>query len=125
LQELAVTAVLNYPHGMGPLEFARLNGQQQHNVYLQALLVYGWVGGAAYLLLLGATLFVAFRTMFLRTPWQPYLLTATAALVGEIVEGMIIDTDHWRHFFLLLGIVWGCAVATIQYRRQALGQSAR
>lgn len=125
LQELAVTAVLNYPHGMGPLEFARLNGLQQHNVYLQAFLVYGWIGGAAYLLLLGATLFIAFRTMFLRTPWQPYLLTATTALVGEIVEGMIIDTDHWRHFFLLLGIIWGCAAATIQYRRQMLGQPAR
>jgi hypothetical protein len=125
LQELAVTAVLNYPHGMGPFEFARLNGLQQHNVYLQAFLVYGWIGGAAYLLLLGATLFVAFRTMFLRTPWQPYLLTATTALVGEIVEGMIIDTDHWRHFFLLLGIVWGCAAATIQYRRHTLGWPTR
>jgi O-antigen ligase len=123
LQELAVTAVLNNPDGMGPLEFARVNGLQQHNVYLQAFLVYGWIGGAAYLLLLGATLFVAFRNMFLRTPWQPYLLTATTALVGEIAEGMIIDTDHWRHFFLLLGIVWGCAAATVQYRRQMLGCS--
>jgi hypothetical protein len=125
LQELALTAMLNYPDGMGPLEFAREHGLQQHNVYLQAFLTYGWAGGVAYLLLLVATLWVALRTMFLRTPWQPYLLTATAALIGEIAEGMIIDTDHWRHFFLLLGIVWGCAAATFQYMRQTLGWPQR
>ena len=39
----------NFPNGMGPFEFARVNGLQQHNVYLQAFLVYGWIGGMAYI----------------------------------------------------------------------------
>ena len=38
--------------------------------------------------------------------------------VGEAVEGMIVDTDHWRHFFLVLGLVWGLSVATINWRRR-------
>jgi O-antigen ligase len=112
LQELAVGAVLESPNGMGPFGFSSLNGTQQHNVYLQAFLVYGWVGGMAYVLLILGTLFVGLRTSLVRTPWQPYAITAFATFVGEVAEGFIIDTDHWRHFFLLLGMVWGLAAAT-------------
>jgi len=119
LQELAVTAVLNYPDGMGPFGFATAQGLQQHNVYLQAFLVYGWIGGVSYIMLLLSTCYVALRAAFVRTPWQPYLITGLAAFVGEIAEGFIVDTDHWRHFFLLLGIIWGAAAATYRLRRQA------
>jgi hypothetical protein len=111
LQELALGDVLSFPSGMGPLEFGRVHGLQQHNVYLQAFLVYGWTGAMAYLVLIGATLAVGLRASFMRTPFQPYLITATAAFFGEMVEGFVIDTDHWRHFFLLMGIVWGVAAA--------------
>jgi hypothetical protein len=119
LQELAVGAVLQYPNGMGPFGFAQVNGTQQHNVYLQAFMVYGWTGGITYILLLITTLLVGLRTALTRAPWQPYVITALAAFVGEIAEGFIIDTDHWRHFFLLLGIIWGLAAATDRYRREA------
>lgn len=112
LQELALASVLNFPNGMGPFEFARVHGLQQHNVYLQAFLVYGWAGAMAYVLLLLSTLWMGFRTALERTPWQPYIIAAFAAFIGEVAEGFVIDTDHWRHFFLLLGMVWGLAAAT-------------
>ncbi len=118
LQELALASVLNFPNGMGPFEFARVHGLQQHNVYLQAFLVYGWTGAMAYFLLLLSTLWVGFRTALVRTPWQPYVIAAVAAFVGEVAEGFVIDTDHWRHFFLLLGMVWGLAAATFKPGRQ-------
>jgi hypothetical protein len=121
LQELALTAVLNFPGGMGPLEFARVNGLQQHNVYLQALLVYGWIGAMAYILLLLLTIYLGLKTAFARTPWQPYIITAVAAFIGEVAEGFVIDTDHWRHFFLLLGMVWGLAAATFKQARPVNG----
>jgi len=118
LQELALSDVLKFPIGMGPFEFVRVHGlQQQHNVYLQAFIVYGWLGGMAYLLLLLATLFVGFRAAIVRSPWQPYIVVAFATFVGEIVEGFVIDTDHWRHFFLILGMIWGLAAATSNYVR--------
>lgn len=117
LQELALDSVLNFPNGMGPFEFARVHGLQQHNVYLQAFLVYGWAGAMAYLLLLFSTVMVGLRTALVRTPWQPYLITAVAAFIGEMAEGFVIDTDHWRHFYLLLGMVWGLAAATVRQVR--------
>jgi len=115
LQELALAAMLQYPNGMGPFEFASVYGLQQHNVYLQAFLVYGWVGGVSYLLLLATTGWIAWRTVFIRTPWQPYLVVSFGTFVGLCAEGFIIDTDHWRHFFLLLGLIWGLAAASRHY----------
>jgi O-antigen ligase/polysaccharide polymerase Wzy-like membrane protein len=117
LQELALTAVLNFPYGMGPFEFARVHGLQQHNMYLQAFLVYGWLGATAYLLLLLSTLVVGLRNALVITPWQPYLITAVATFAGEMAEGVVIDTDHWRHFYLSLGMIWGLAAATLRQVR--------
>jgi hypothetical protein len=27
------------------------------------------------------------------------------------LEGMVVDTDHWRHFFLIMAMIWGVALA--------------
>jgi hypothetical protein len=113
LQQAGVGAALETPGGFGPHEFARLYGGQQHNVYLQAFLVYGWAGGFAYVSLVILTLAVGFRLSFVPMPWQPYLVSAVATFCGEVFEGFVIDSDHWRHFFLLLGIIWGLTAATI------------
>lgn len=117
LQELALASVLDFPYGMGPFEFARVHGLQQHNMYLQAFLVYGWLGAMAYILLLLATVAAGLRSALVRTPWQPYLITGVAAFVGEMAEGFVIDTDHWRHFYLLLGMIWGLTAATLRLTR--------
>jgi hypothetical protein len=116
LQQVAISAVLDYPFGLGPYEFGRRHGMQQHNTYLQAFLVYGWAGGFAYLALIFITLAVGIRAALARTPWQPYAITALATYIGEVVESFVIDTDHWRHYFLLLGIIWGTFAATMRLR---------
>ncbi len=118
LQEQAVSEVLRYFNGMGPFGFAAHHAQQQHNVYLQAFLVYGWVGGVSYILLVLTSLWVALRTVFVATPWQGYAIVAFAVFAGEVAESFIIDSDHWRHFFLLLGMVWGLWAATCRYKRR-------
>jgi O-antigen ligase len=117
LQELAVGAVLKHPAGMGPFEFARVYGGQQHNVYFQAFLDYGWMGGFAYVTLVILTLAIGFRQSIVPTPWQPYLIASLGMFCGEVLEGFVIDTDHWRHYFLALGLVWGLAVATMNDTR--------
>jgi hypothetical protein len=118
MQSLALTEILNYPFGMGPFGFGDAHGLQQHNVYLQAFLVYGWIGGLAYVALVVLTLIVGLGAVLKRTPWQPYLIAVYATFVGEVGEGIIIDTDHWRHFFLLLGIIWGLVAASRDYQRR-------
>jgi len=41
----------------------------------------------AYILLMVSTILVGLRASFARTPWQPYLITALAAFIGELAEG--------------------------------------
>jgi O-antigen ligase len=120
LQELALTAILENPNGMGPAQFGIVYGGQQHNVYMECFLVYGWLGGATYLAIVVLTFMIGLRNMLLPAPWQGFLIAAYAAFAGEAVEGMIIDSDHWRHFFLIVGLVWGLSVATINWRRRQL-----
>jgi hypothetical protein len=117
-QQLALNAILDNPNGLGPFEFFRIFGLQQHNVYMQGFLVYGWLGGAAYLALVAITLVFGLLNLAVPTPWQYYLITAYAVFDGEAFEGLIVDTDHWRHFFLVLGMVWGLGAATINFRRR-------
>jgi hypothetical protein len=117
-QQLALSTILDNPNGLGPFEFDRIFG-------LQGFLVYGWLGGAAYLALVAITLVFGLLTVSVPTPWQYYLITAYAVFAGEAFEGLIVDTDHWRHFFLVLGLVWGLGAATINFRRwQAYGLDA-
>lgn len=125
LQQIAITTILEHPNGVGPFEFARLYGGQQHDVYMEGLLVYGWLGGLAYLTFVVATLLLGLRTVRVPTPWQPYLVAAYATFVGEAFEGIIIDSDHWRHYFLVMGLVWGLSVATINSVRTAWRPNAR
>jgi len=115
LQQLAIGQLLDNPFGLGPYGMQRLYGLQQHNTYLQAFLVYGWIGGLAYIALILTTLAVGLRATFRATPWRPYAITALAAFIGVIAEGFVIDTDHWRHFFLYLGILWGTFAASSRY----------
>ena len=117
LQRVALDTILEHPNGLGPFEFSRIFGGQQHDVYMQGFLVYGWLGGAAYLAFVLTTLALGLRTVLIPTPWQDYLIAAYAGFVGEACEGFIVDTDHWRHFFLLLGLIWGLTAATINLRR--------
>jgi len=112
LQQLAIGSVLEFPNGMGPFEFSRVFGLQQHNVYLQSFLVYGWGGGFAYVLLVLSTTWIAFANAIKRTPWQGYAIATAGTWFGLVLEGFIIDTDHWRTFFLVLGLIWGLAAAT-------------
>ena len=114
-----LTALLDHPLGLGPLQFGVLYGGDPHNVYLNAFVSYGWIGGIVYLILVLTTLLVGLRAVFVRTPWQPYLVLVLAAFTGAAAEGLVIDTDHWRHFYLLLGLVWGLSAATARGRAAA------
>lgn len=104
----AIEIILEHPMGIGSLEFApAVHHEEPHNVYITTLMYGGWLGGAAYILLSLATLLLGARHAFRRTATQPLFIVAYAALLSQIVEGVIIDSDHWRHYYFLMALVWG------------------
>jgi hypothetical protein len=112
---LAISMALDYPFGMGPLQFNF--PEAPHNVYLNSFITGGWISGAAYLTLTLVTLVASTRFIFVRTPWQPTYLAVYVAFVGVAVESVIIDSDHWRHYFLIVGVLWGLMAASRGYQR--------
>lgn len=99
---------MEHPLGIGPMVFSTIFPEDEHNIWLKSLTSYGWIGFLSYLTLVLWTLWAGFRNMLLNRPWQPYLMIAYIAFVGHTAIGFVIDTDHWRHFYLIVGIIWGC-----------------
>lgn len=111
-QEKAKGLVLEHPLGIGALEFsAHYHHEDVHNVYLSMFLNAGWLGGALYALAIALSLAFGLSAVFVRVPYQSFVIAAVASLTGQVLEGFIVDTDHWRHVFLLLALVWGLGLA--------------
>lgn len=108
---LGFALALDHPLGIGPLQFSRYFPEDPHNSYLNAFVSGGWLSGLAYLALIGATLAIATRSVLAATPFRAIMLVVYAAFVGCAAESTIIDSDHWRHYALLTGVLWGLASA--------------
>jgi O-antigen ligase len=108
------------PLGIGPLVFGQIYGEDTHDIWLKALMDYGWLGFASWLVMIGWTLAAGFRILFRNRPWQPFVLCAYVVFVGHVALGTVIDTDHWRHFYLLLGLIWGGIALEYRYQRGLL-----
>lgn len=109
---LGFLLALDTPLGIGPLQFHNLFPEDPHNAYLNAFMSGGWLSGFAYLTLVAVTLVSGFRFVFIATPWRATYIAVYSAFVGVAGESLIIDSDHWRHYFLILGVLWGLMSVT-------------
>jgi len=113
-QAKAVGLILEHPFGIGTHSFRdTYHHEEPHNVYLSQFLNAGWIGGTFYLVSVAATLAAGLYAIRRRSALQGPLIVATAAFAGLVFEGFVIDTDHWRHFFLLMAMIWGLVDANV------------
>jgi hypothetical protein len=117
---LGAIMALDYPLGIGPLQFEKFFPEATHNSFLNAFMSGGWLSGAAYPALMITTVCYGFRGVLQRTPWQTSYIAVYATLVVTFFESFIIDTDHWRHYFLIIGVTWGIAVANRRFSGAAV-----
>ncbi|NLS03137.1 O-antigen ligase family protein [Rhizobium sp. P32RR-XVIII] len=101
--------MMERPLGIGPMVFGTIFPEDEHNIWLKSLTTYGWLGFVSYVSMFIWTLYLGFKNLLKERPWQPYLMVAWICLIGHAAIGNVIDLDHWRHVYLLFGIVWGCA----------------
>jgi hypothetical protein len=114
-QALGALMVLDHPLGIGPLQFTRFFAEDPHNAYLDSFLAGGWLSGVCYAAAMLVTLMVGLRFVFVATPWRRTYTAVYAAFFGVFAESAIIDSNHWRHYFLLLGLLWGLMTASRSY----------
>ena len=113
-QARAIPLLLDSPNGFGPLRFRLIFGLEPHSSFINAFASYGWVGGVAFLLIVGLTVRIGIGLM---THVSPYRLTAQVIAPTTFVylaQGLQIDIEHWRHFLLFLGALWGLEAARLR-----------
>jgi hypothetical protein len=116
---LGAEMALDLPFGIGPLQFHHYFPEDTHNSYLNAFMSGGWISGISYPALVFLTVILGFRHIFVRVPWQRAYLAIFAAFLGTVGESFVIDTDHWRHFWMMLGAMWGLFAAAQPYKAGA------
>jgi hypothetical protein len=115
---LGADMALDLPFGIGPLQFHNYFPEDTHNSYLNAFMSGGWLAGLCYPTLIAVTVVMGFRHLLKPVPWQRVYLAVFAAFLGTVGEAFIIDTDHWRHFWMMLGTMWGLFAAAQAYKTQ-------
>lgn len=113
--------MIDSPLGIGPMEFGKIFREDEHDIWLKALTSYGWLGFGALLTLVIWTLVAAFPLVFRTGPAQPVAQAAYAVFAGHFLIATVIDIDHWRHVYLLFGVLWAMIALD---RRQAQNRLA-
>lgn len=109
-QEKAIGLILDHPFGIGAGQFTQVyHHEEVHNVFLSIFLNTGWIGGLTYWLITGLTIFLGLSHALRARQSRPLFLIAYASFVATALEGIVIDTDHWRSFYILMAMVWGMA----------------
>ncbi len=106
-QLVTIEKILANPLGLGARGFLPDWFEQPHNVYLFLFMVGGWPGGLFYIAMLVLTLAYGFKALSRPSPSHGISIIFISCFIGLVMEGVVVDTDHWRHFFVVMGAVWG------------------
>ncbi len=112
-QKRALLLGLEKPLGTGPGEVRDEFARYPHNVYLLVLVENGWLGLAGFVAFLFSQLALGLR--YLRhishrpidNEVDESIIIVFAVLLTTALQSLFIDTLHWRHLFMLLGVMTG------------------
>jgi len=107
----SIPLLLERPFGFGPFRFVKFFPADPHEVFLSAFASFGWVGGLAFAVFIALTLYAGWTCVFRRSRVRDEAIALWAALFPQILQGVQIDTSHWRHLFMMIGCVFGLAAA--------------
>ena len=93
-------------------------------MWLKGFTTYGWLGGFSYFALAIWTMVAGAKLLFRPRPWQPVLQCAYAVFLGHLMIHNVVDNDHWRHLYLIYGLIWGGVAAEKMNARTARRMAA-
>ena len=106
-QAEGISLAAQHPLGLGPGQFDIYSPLAIHSLYLRALAEQGVLGLAALLAFVLATLGLALRNA---VAGRDSMGIGSAALlgawVGLLANSIVIDSLHWRHLWVVAGLVW-------------------
>ena len=105
--------------GFGPLRFRLFFGLEAHDSYITAFANDGWLGGLVYVLIAASSVLVGLRLITRPSPYRSRAQIFAPVLISYFALAFVIDIDHWRHFPLLMGAVWGLEAARQKWAAKA------
>lgn len=117
IQSAMLAHVPKVPWGIGPGETERVFGYAAHNLYLRICVENGWLAGLSFAVFLGVCLWrVALVVLRAGSEDERSRGCLTlASLSGILVNSAFIDSLHWRHFWLFLGLASACSSLEKEY----------
>ncbi len=110
-QRAGLQPAWEYPFGAGPGQFEAIAGISAHSTYARAVGEQGFLGVLVLAALLGFTLGAAVRNAARgRDAYGIGSAALVAAWCGLLANSAFIDTLHWRHLWLLAGLIWAAGM---------------
>jgi O-antigen ligase len=106
-QRAGLEPAWEYPFGAGPGQFEAIAGISAHSTYARAVGEQGFLGVLALGALLAFTLGAALRNALRhRDTFGIGAAALAGAWCGMLANSAFIDTLHWRHLWLVAGLIW-------------------
>jgi O-antigen ligase len=106
-QRAGLEPAWEYPFGAGPGQFEAIAGISAHSTYARAIGEQGFLGVVVLAALLGFTLGAAVQNAAKgRDTYGIGSAALVAAWCGLLANSAFIDTLHWRHLWLVAGLIW-------------------
>jgi O-antigen ligase len=106
-QKEGLALAQEHPLGVGPGGFERYSPRSAHSTYVRVAAEYGIVGLVSLVAVFAVTLWYALEVAFTRSDTFGI---GSAALLGAwcglLLSSGVVDTLHWRHFWLVAGLIW-------------------
>jgi O-antigen ligase len=110
-QRAGLAPAEEYPLGAGPGQFESIAGISAHSTYARAIGEQGFLGLLALIALLGFTLGAGLRNAVRgRDTYGIGAAALAGAWCGLLANSAFIDTLHWRHLWLVAGLIWAGAM---------------
>jgi len=106
---LVLPMIMQNPIGLGVLQLEKIFPEPIHNIWLSSFVNYGWGGGLAWVTLAIGSVVVSIRNY--RRTKNEITIALLISLVGIVMCSSLHEGEHWRHMWLLYGLVWGLNAA--------------
>lgn len=111
---LSIPLILDNPGGLGMLEIDKYFIEPVHNLFISSFVNYGWLAGVAWILLTVLTVRIAFENQ--RATGSPINLWLSFSLLSQLPCALLQQVEHWRHLWMLLGLLWGINIRNFAAR---------
>lgn len=107
-QRLAVQAAIDHPLGIGPGQSEATFQYATHSSYMRVLSENGLFGLFCFVGFALSSVVQAVRKACLAetAAWRGLFVAAAACICGQLINCGVVDSVHWRHFWILLALPW-------------------